>query len=123
MDWIDTVIGLVAGGGLVTIATLPSVIKKAKKEANAPEIEAWKSLADERQEQNKELSERVAQNEQRIDALNSRIDELYRTINEWRDKYNEQAATNTRLQAEIERDKPKLCVVRGCANREPKSDY
>ena len=33
IDWIDTLIGLAAGGGLMGIFTIPSAIKKAKAEA------------------------------------------------------------------------------------------
>lgn len=59
---LNTLIGLFAGGGVVGIFTIPSAIKKAKAEAKDPEIEAWRKLVDELQEQNrmacvKELSQ------------------------------------------------------------------
>ncbi len=100
IDWIDTLIGLAAGGGLVGIFTIPSTIKKAKAEAKDPEIEAWRKLVDELQEQNRDLRERITTNESRIDELNRRIDDLYKTNGEWREENNNLKAENSRLQAE-----------------------
>lgn len=102
IDWIDTLLGLAAGGGLMGIFTIPSAIKKAKGEAKEPEIEAWRKLVDELQEQNKDLRERITSNEQRIDELNRRIDDLYKTNGEWREENNNLKAENSRLQAENE---------------------
>ena len=97
IDWIDTLIGLAAGGGLVGIFTIPSAIKKAKAEAKEPEIEAWRKLVDELQEQNRDLRERITTNENRIDELNRRIDDLYKTNGEWREENN-----NLKLQLDNE---------------------
>lgn len=123
MEIIDTLIGLITGGGIVGVFTIPSAIKKAKAEAKEPEIEAWHKLVDELQEENKELRERVTANEGRIDELNRRIDDLYKTNGEWREENNRLMAENTQLKSKIDADCPKLCMVRGCEKREPKSDY
>lgn len=121
-DW-NTLIGLLAGGGVVGLFTIPSAIKKARGEAKEPEIEAWRKLVDELQEQNHDLRDRVVANETRIDELNRRIDDLYKTNSEWREENNRLTADNSQLQAKIDADCPKLCMVRGCEKREPESDY
>ena len=54
-EQVNTLIGFVVGGGLVGVFTIPSAIKKARAEAKEPEIEAWRKLVDELQEQNKDL--------------------------------------------------------------------
>ena len=108
MEWIDTLIGLAAGGGVVGLFTIPSAIKKAKGEAKEPEIEAWRKLVDELQEQNKDLRERIICNEQRIDDLNRRIDDLYDTNGEWREENNRLKAENAALRAENERLKEQI---------------
>ena len=98
---LNTLIGLLAGGSVVGIFTIPSAIKKAKAEAKEPEIEAWHKLVDELQEQNKDLRERVVSNE-------NRIDELYRINGEWREENNSLKAENSQLRAENERLKAEL---------------
>ena len=59
MEWVDTFIGIVGGGVITTLVTLPSLIKKARGEARSIDldnlqkaVESWKELADERQEAN-----------------------------------------------------------------------
>ena len=107
-ELINTLIGFAVGGGLVGVFTIPSAIKKAKAEAKEPEIEAWRKLVDELQEQNKDLRERIVSNERRIDELNSRIDDLYKTNGEWREENNVLKAENSRLMAENEQLKKKV---------------
>ena len=123
MEWIDTLIGLAAGGGLVGIFTIPSAIKKAKAEAKEPEIEAWKKLVDELQEQNNDMKGRVEANEKRIDELNLRIDDLYRSKAECNEANNKLAADVAKLETLLEIEKPKLCMVQNCPKREPQSGY
>ena len=86
IDWIYTLIGAIGGGSVVGLFTIPSSIKKAKAEAKEPEIEAWRKLVNELQEQNRDLRERIVSNENRIDELNRRIDDLYKTNSEWREE-------------------------------------
>lgn len=123
MDWITLIEGLVTGGALVSICTLPSIVKKAKAEARAAEIEnmksvadGWKTLADERQEANREKDERIAE-------LTKQIDERYIEIGNWRDKYNAQQEDITSLKVQIAANTPKICEVKGCSSREPQSGY
>ena len=126
MDWITLILGLAGGGtivGLIVgIFTIPSAIRKAKAEAKEPEIEAWKKLVDELQEQNADLRGRITTNEQRIDELNRRIDDLYRTNSEWREENNQLKAEITQLKTQIESERPYICMVRGCEKRDPQSD-
>jgi len=127
---VDTIIGLVGGGAIVTLVTMPSIVKKSKAEARAAEldnalkvIEGWEKLANERQEDNSLLEEKIRNNELRIDELNKRIDELYVINGDWRDKYNTIMEENTALKVQIATDVVKMCMVRGCAKREPQSGY
>lgn len=121
ISWIETLIGMAAGGGLVGIFTLPSAIKKAKSEAKDPEIEAWRKLVDELQEQNKDLRERIVSNENRIDELNRRIDDLYKDNGDRREENNELKAEIAQLKIQIEEDKPRMCSDFECPNR--KADF
>ena len=123
MDWIDIIIGAVSGGALVTLLTMPATIKKAKAEALAADLdnmlkaaEAWEKLADERQETN-------SQQEEIIHRLNEKIDYLYSTNSDWRDKYNAKCEELTSLRVKIATDEVKLCMVRGCKDRQPQSGY
>jgi len=129
-ELVDTIIGLVGGGAIVTLVTMPSIVKKSKAEARAAEldnalkvIEGWEKLANERQEDNSLLEEKIRNNELRIDELNKRIDELYVINGDWRDKYNTIMEENTALKVKIATDEVKMCMVRGCAKREPQSGY
>ena len=111
-DW-NTLIGLLTGGGMVGLFTIPSAVKKARAEAKDPEIEAWRKLVDELQEQNKDLRERIVSNEQRIDELNRRIDDLYKTNGEWREENNNLKAENSQLRAENEHLRQQLETQKG----------
>ena len=102
IEWINALVGMAAGGSLVGIFTIPSTIRKSKAEAKEPEIEAWRKLVDELQEQNRDLRERIVSNENRIDELNRRIDDLYKTNSEWREENNALKAENSQLRSENE---------------------
>ena len=123
MDWITLVEGLVTGGALVGIATLPSAVRKAKAEARASEIDnmkevadGWKALAEERQEAN-------AEKEARIKELTQQIDDRYADIGQWRDKCAAQQEEISSLKVKIVKNEVKLCMRRGCSDREPQSGY
>lgn len=123
MNWVEIIIGIVSGGALVTLATLPFIVKKSKAEARALEIdnlqkamESWKQLADERQEEN-------TKNDERIDQLNTTIDGLYKDIGDWRDKYNGAQDEITALKVWRAANEVKLCQIKGCENRTPPTGY
>lgn len=130
MEWIDVILGFVGGGGMVSLFTMPSLIRQKKAEAEGSVvdnlhrvIDGWEKLANERQDGNKELEEKIAENERRIDELNTRIDELYRINGEWRDRSNQQQEEITNLKVERATNEVKLCMVRGCEKRQPQSGY
>lgn len=123
MEWLDTIVGFVVGGGLLSLLTIPQIIKKAKAEARAAEIdnvqaavESWKEIANERQEE-------IAELKQQSDTLNGKIDNLYVEISSWRDKYNGKCEEITALQVYKATNEVKLCMKRGCPDREPHSGY
>lgn len=123
MNWLEIIIGALSGGALVSLLTMPSIIKKAKAEAKAADndnalrvADGWKQLADERQEAN-------ADRDRRIHELNEKIDTLYVVNSEWRDKYNAQQEEITRLKVAAAADAPRLCERRGCPDRTPPTGY
>ena len=123
MELLNTIIGAIGGGALTALITLPSIIKKAKAEARAADIaniqqamHSWHLLADERQEE-------LQQRNQRIDQLNTTIDNLYQLNSQWRDKYNSLQETNAQLRVEIEKNKVKICQKPGCADRTPPTGF
>ena len=121
MDWITLILGLASGGtivGLIVgIFTIPSAIRKAKAEAKEPEIEAWKKLVDELQEQNSDLRGRIVSNENRIDELNRRIDDLYKANGDWREENNQLKTEIAQLKIQIEEARPRMCFDFECPNR------
>lgn len=130
MELFEIIISIVSGGALITALTLPSTIKKARADARSAEAaskaaelenmqkvaDGWEKLANERQEANEA---HAAQ----IEALNGKIDYLYSVNSDWRDKYNTKCEEVSALKVKIATDEVKLCMVRGCKDREPQSGY
>jgi hypothetical protein len=123
MEWLDTFIGLIGGGTLVTLATLPSIIKKAKTDVVAAQLDnmqkvadGWKAIADERQEACQEKERIIADKDAKIDAL-------YIQLGTQREAYNAKVEENTELKVYKATNEVKLCMRRGCGDREPQSGY
>ena len=123
MEWLDTFIGLIGGGTLVTLATLPSIIKKAKTDVVAAQLDnmqkvadGWKAIADERQEACQEKERVIADKDAKIDAL-------YIQLGTQREAYNAKVEENTELKDYKATNEVKLCMRRGCGDREPQSGY
>lgn len=123
MEWLDTFIGLIGGGTLVTLATLPSIIKKAKTDVVAAQLDnmqkvadGWKAIADERQEACQEKEHVIADKDAKIDAL-------YIQLGTQREAYNAKVEENTELKVYKATNEVKLCMRRGCGDREPQSGY
>lgn len=123
MEWLDTFIGLIGGGTLVTLVTLPSIIKKAKTDVVAAQLDnmqkvadGWKAIADERQEACQEKERVIADKDAKIDAL-------YIQLGTQREAYNAKVEENTELKVYKATNEVKLCMRRGCGDREPQSGY
>ena len=123
MEWLDTFVGLIGGGTLVTLATLPSIIKKAKTDVVAAQLDnmqkvadGWKAIADERQEACQEKERVIAEKDAKIDAL-------YIQLGTQREAYNAKVEENTELKVYKATNEVKLCMRRGCGDREPQSGY
>ena len=123
MEWLDTFLGLIGGGTLVTLATLPSIIKKAKTDVVAAQLDnmqkvadGWKAIADERQEACQEKERVIADKDAKIDAL-------YIQLGTQREAYNAKVEENTELKVYKATNEVKLCMRRGCGDREPQSGY
>ena len=115
--------GVLTGGGIVSIFTIPQIVKKAKAEARASEIdnvkqavESWKEIANERQEEVNNIREQS-------DRLNAKIDEMYITNSEWRDKYNAKCEEIADLRVWRATNEIRLCDVKGCEKRTPPTGY
>ncbi len=136
-DLLNLIVGVITGGGLITLITIPQIKKKAdadakkaaaearkeEAEAKATEVanmkavaDGWKELAEERQEANHEKDQRIAE-------LTRQVDERYIDIGNWRDKYNAQQEEITSLKVQLAANTPKLCEKRGCPDRTPPSGY
>ena len=123
IEVLNIIIGFLTGGGIVTVITLPAVIKKARAEARAAEIdnvkqaiETWKEIANERQEEINEIKKEV-------EDKNAKINSLYIINSEWRDKYNDKCELITTLKVKMASNEVKLCQRRGCQDREPQTGY
>ena len=123
IDIINTIISLIGGGTLVAAFTIPSAIRKAKAEARSADldnlqkaVEGWRELADERQEENSSLH-------QRITDLTAQVDARYIDIGQWRDRYNALQEENTELKVQIASNRIKICEKPGCADRTPPTGY
>lgn len=130
MEWINIIIGAVSGGALATLLTLPSVIKKAKAEARAADIDnlqkamdGWHALADERQEANRERDQVIKEMQQRNDELQGIITERYSEIGEWRNRYHEACESISQLKIEAAKNAVKHCEKRACTDRTPPTGY
>jgi hypothetical protein len=136
-DLLNLIVGVITGGGLITLITIPQIKKKAdadakkaaaearkeEAEAKATEVanmkavaDGWKELAEERQEANEEKDKRIAE-------LTRQVDERYIDIGQWRDKYNAQQEEITALKVDSAAKLPKICEKRGCSDRTPPSGY
>lgn len=127
MDWINIIIGLLTGGGIVAIITIPQAIKKAKAETRAAELDnvqkasdAWRDLANERQEAYNDLR---TEYKEEIDKKNTKIDELYTELNTLRDRYNTRTEELSQERVWRASNEVKLCIVRGCDRRDPPTGY
>lgn len=123
MDWITLIEGLFGGGILVGIFTIPATIKKAHAEARAAEIDNMKSVADGWKELADERQEACAEKDRIISEKDAKIDALYVQIGEQREEKHQLMEENTRLQVKIATDEVRLCMKRGCKEREPQSGY
>ena len=122
-EHISNIVGMI--GGAVSSIALPLIgafmfhdSRKRKMDAEAKklEIDNLTSYADEW----KELYE---QRDKRVDELNAKIDRLYKDIEEDRTRIRELNEKNAALGQENLSLKIKECMVRGCGNRKPPSDY
>lgn len=66
------IIGALAGGGLTSILTIRETRKSMKIDNNAKEDDRWNKLADELQDQNETLNERIDKKDARIIELEDR---------------------------------------------------
>lgn len=130
MNWIEIILGLISGGGLVTAFTMPQIIKKAKAEAKAGEIDnilrvadGWKSLCDERQEEVREKESEVKELKAEIKTLNDTITERYVDIGAWRESNAKLQEDMAKMKVQITTIESKLCEVRNCPERTPATGY
>lgn len=108
MDWsniIMTLIGALAGGGIVVLATLPQIKKKAEGEAESAALQPLKEANEIIREQLKESNEREQELEDRVRSVTAEKDALYEQ--------------NAMLREENAVIKQYICVHGGCQLRKP----
>lgn len=76
------IIGALAGGGLTSILTIRETRKSMKIDNNAKEDDRWNKLADELQDQNETLNERIDKKDARIIELEDRNATLRQQLDE-----------------------------------------
>ena len=130
IEYWNLIIGVVGGGVLVSLLTLPSVIKKATAEARSADLDnlqkamdGWHTLADERQEANRDRDQQIKELNQRIDMLNAVITERYQEIGDWRTRYHEKCEELSALRIQQATNEVKLCQVRNCKDRTPPTGF
>lgn len=123
MDWLDIILGLISGGAITSLFTLPSAIRRARSETRTVDLdnlqralEGWHQLSDERQQT-------IAEQQTSIDRLNQKIDTLYDQLNQLRDDLSSQTIINTQLRIEAAKNEVKLCQVRNCKDRTPPTGF
>ena len=119
MDWgmiIALATTLFGGGGIGWLLTIGAARRKADIGNMQSALDAMKKVCDERQEE-------CARKDELIAARDKKIDSLYELVTLWRDRHGDVVAENTRLKVELATNEPKLCMVRGCGEREPESGY
>ena len=76
------IIGALAGGGLVSLLTIRETRKSMKIDNKAKEDSRWNKLADELQDQNETLNERIDKKDARIIELEDRNAALRQQLDE-----------------------------------------
>lgn len=108
MDWsniIMTLIGALAGGGIVVLATLPQIRKKAEGEADSAALQPLKEANEIIREQLREANEREQDMEDRKRAITAEKDALYERL--------------IAIREESAIIKQYICVHGGCQLRKP----
>lgn len=108
MDWsniIMTLIGALAGGGIVVLATLPQIKKKAEGEADSAALQPLKEANEIIREQLKEANIREQEMEDRKRAITAEKDALYERL--------------IAIREESAVVKQYICVHGGCQLRKP----
>lgn len=112
MDWVSIIVAIIsalAGGGLLSLLTLRETKKSLNIDNQAKEDDRWSKLADELQDENTRLNEK-------LDKKDARITELEDTISLLRTELGE-----TRI--DLVRATLLKCDRIECANRKPPFGY
>lgn len=123
MDFLSAIIGVLGGGFLTSVASLPFIVKKTRADAKSADLDnedkaisVWVKIAEERQDEARELH-------QRIHVLEEKIDKLYNDQSNWRDQCNKLIEEKNRLTRQLDNNAIKLCKRRRCEQRDPPSDF
>lgn len=79
MDWISIILALIsalAGGGLIGLLTIRETKKSMKIENAVKEDDRWSKLADELQDENAKLNDRLEKKDARITELEDTVSDL-----------------------------------------------
>ncbi|MBR1792099.1 MAG: hypothetical protein IJ764_00455 [Bacteroidales bacterium] len=129
-ETLQMILSALSGGVLTGLVTIPSVIRKAKAEARSADLDnlqkamdGWHTLADERQEANRDREQQIKGLNQRIDTLNAVITERYQEIGDWRTRYHEKCEELSALRIKEATNEVRLCQVRNCKDRTPPTGF
>ncbi|MEG2099824.1 MAG: hypothetical protein RRY42_07955 [Mucinivorans sp.] len=117
MEIIQIIINALLGGGLLaTLIFYRSKRRTAAAQATTAEVEAIKGFATEWKEIADARDVSIAENNKKIDAL-------YVSIGEWRDKFNAKSDECQTIKLDNQSLKFRLCNKRGCEGREPQTGF
>lgn len=89
MDWttiITSIISALAGGGLISLLTLRETKKSLKIDNKAKEDDRWSKLADELQDENVKLNDRLEKKDSRVTELEDTVSDLRTKLDSTRTK-------------------------------------
>lgn len=96
---------------------------KAEADASRAEADAMKAEADTISSYAAEWKELYEKKERKVIEQDAKIDQLYTEKNEDRQRIRELMEKNAALEVEKIKLESRRCDVRGCAKRQPPSDY
>lgn len=122
MEHLTQIITIIFGaGGLSTFVGSYILFYRANKRKNQAaatiaEAEAIKAFAS-------EWKEIADTRDIKLDQKDAKIDSMYITLNEWRDRYNIEVEQKQTIKLENQALRFRLCNKQGCSDRQPQTGF
>ncbi len=117
MEYLNLIFNFLLGGGVVSMLIFyRSKKRKENAQASLAESEVIRSFA-------QEWREIAESRERKIIDKDAKIDALYATITEWRDRYNALNEMYNIMTLAKQSADYRVCNKRGCGEREPQTGF